>query len=120
MATPYHMPLDNSSIIQIRNLSLIIYFLQLQFLAGITKSVKIPRNLPPTSHARWMAYAIYAILMFLFHDTFPMSTLEKAAVEEIAKFVVHIYSVMWFRAPFVADSAPLDLRFWNNLQEYEQ
>ena len=59
----------------------------------------------PTHRARWMAKAIYAIKLLLFHHQFKLTSREQRAVKRICTFVVTAYVKAWFQAP-VAVSAP--------------
>lgn len=65
-----------------------------------------------------MVKGIYVLKMLLLQDMFLMTPEQLQAVKELAHFFVHIFPLPWFRAPFCADAAYLDLDLWNKLHKY--
>ena len=58
-----------------------------QFLAGVKPEVKVTK-LPDVKNVKWMSEAIYALLMCIFQDQFPMSRKERQGAVMMSKFVV--------------------------------
>ncbi|KAG0714325.1 hypothetical protein GWK47_014374 [Chionoecetes opilio] len=50
--------------------------------------------------ARWMAKAIYAVKIMLFHDQLEMSRRELAGISRVAFFVTMVYTKYWNEAMF--------------------
>ena len=67
-----------------------------------------------------MNFAIYALMMMLLADIYEMPNDVKEGMIKVSCFVTFLYPLVWFRAPFPADSAPLDSRLWRHLDEYER
>lgn len=98
------------------NISSGLYF---QFSAGITSSTRLSPP-PGTDRARWMAYIINCLIILHLQDRLKLTPQQREAVYEVSVFGVFFYAELWFRAPFVTDSAPLDLHLWKMLPKYEK
>ena len=61
--------------------------------------------------ARWMAKAIYAVKIMLFHDQLEMSRRELAEIRRVAFFVTMVYSKYWNEAMIPSYAAKNDLDF---------
>lgn len=62
------------------------------FLGGDSVNFRTPG---PTSHARWMAKAIYALKIFLFRDQFTLTPKELNGLRDICIFLVRMYVKAW-------------------------
>ncbi|KAJ8682355.1 hypothetical protein QAD02_018147 [Eretmocerus hayati] len=71
-------------------------------------------------HARWMAKAIYCILMYLFRDSLDLTEQEKINLREVCFFIVFVYAEFWFKAPLSVSAANNDLTFLKKLKSYRQ
>ncbi|KAG0714702.1 hypothetical protein GWK47_001511 [Chionoecetes opilio] len=60
-------------------------------------------------HARWMAKAIYVLKIRMFRSHVQMTTREGKGLEEIALFVVLLYSRAWMEAGLATEAAYNDL-----------
>lgn len=73
---------------------------------------------PPgaVSHARWMAKAIYALKIFMFHDSgFTVGKGEISGLRNFCLFVVLLYQEEWFTANSSIDAPRQDLQFLKKL-----
>ncbi|KAG0714740.1 hypothetical protein GWK47_013557 [Chionoecetes opilio] len=61
--------------------------------------------------ARWMAKAIYAVKIMLFHDQLEMSRRELAGIRRVAFFVTMVYAKYWNEAMIPSYAAKNDLDF---------
>ncbi|KAG0730067.1 hypothetical protein GWK47_029052 [Chionoecetes opilio] len=61
--------------------------------------------------ARWMAKAIYAVKIMLFHDQLEMSRRELAGIRRVAFFVTMVYAKYWNEAMILSYAAKNDLDF---------
>ncbi|KAG0728657.1 hypothetical protein GWK47_003670 [Chionoecetes opilio] len=61
--------------------------------------------------ARWMAKAIYAVKIMLFHDQLEMSRWELAGIRRVAFFVTMVYAKYWNEAMIPSYAAKNDLDF---------
>lgn len=66
--------------------------LTLMFLGGDSVNFRTPG---PTSHARWMAKAIYTLKVFLFRDQFALTPKELNNLRDICIFLVRMYVKAW-------------------------
>jgi hypothetical protein len=57
-------------------------------------------------------------MMLLRSEKFRMTAIQRKAVEEVSRFSTFLYAVVWFRALFAMDSAPLFLNLWKDLGIY--
>ncbi|KAG0703610.1 hypothetical protein GWK47_024830 [Chionoecetes opilio] len=64
-----------------------------------------------TTWARWMAKAIYAVKIMLFHDQLEMSRRELAGIRRVAFFVTMVYAKYWNEAMIPSYAAKNDLDF---------
>ena len=71
-----------------------------QFIVGIKDSIKLKKP-PRTDKARWMAFLINILLVWLLQDYLTLTAEELAGAFEISRYAVYIYSEAWFRSPFV-------------------
>ena len=67
-----------------------------------------------------MAYIINCLIILHLQDRLKLTPKQREAVYEVSVFGVYFYAELWFRAPFVTDSAPLDLHLWKLLPKYEK
>ena len=67
-----------------------------------------------------MAYAINILLLWLLQDHMNLTVDELRGLEELSRFIVFLYSEIWFRSPYVTDSAFLDLHTFQSLFTYER
>ena len=67
-----------------------------------------------------MGYAISIILAWLLQDQLNLPADQLAAVQEVTRFIVYIYSIAWFKSPFVSESASVDLEMFKALDTYEK
>ena len=67
-----------------------------------------------------MSYSINCLILWLLQDKVALTEEELAAVKELSRFIVFLYSELWFRSSFVTDSAPLDVHFLKQLDSYEK
>ena len=88
-----------------------------QFSAGLVNSVRLMKP-PRTDRARWMAYAINILLLWLLQDMVKLTPAELRGIKEMARYTVFVYFESWFRSPFITDAALLDLRTFKLLDEY--
>ena len=75
---------------------------------------------PRTDKARWMAYAINILLVWLFQNLLELTPQELSGTKEMAKYTTFLYAEQWFRSSFFVDAAWLDLMMMRNLNEYER
>ena len=91
----------------------------LQFIVGIKDSVKLKKP-PRTDKARWMAFLINILLVWLLQDYLTLTAEELAGAFEISRYAAFIYSEAWFCSPFLCDAAFLDLHMLKCLDAYEK
>ena len=65
-----------------------------------------------------MGYAISLILAWLLQDQLQLPADQLAAVQEVTRFIVYVYSIAWFKSPFVSESANVDLEMFKALDTY--
>ncbi|KAG0721544.1 hypothetical protein GWK47_046257 [Chionoecetes opilio] len=69
-------------------------------------------------HARWMAKAIYVLKIRMFRSHVQMTTREGKGLEEIALFVVRLYSRAWMEAGLATEAAYNDLNLVKDLHHF--
>lgn len=80
---------------------------------------KIGFRLPgPTSHARWMAKAIYTLKIFLFRQQFTLSNKQKSALREMCIFLIKLYIKPWFECTNAIKAPLQDLNFIKDSIKY--
>ena len=67
-----------------------------------------------------MGYAINIILAWLLQDQIDIPAEHLDSVFEVTRFVAFIYAIPWFRSPFVADAAFLELEMFKSLGKYQR
>ena len=88
-------------------------------ISGIKDSIKLKKP-PRTDKARWMAFLINILLVWLLQDYLTLTAEELAGAFEISRYAVYIYSEAWFHSPFLSDAAFLDLHMSKCLDAYEK
>jgi len=71
-------------------------------------------------HARWMAKAIYVLKIRMFRSHVQMTTREGKGLEEIALFVVLLYSRAWMEAGLATEAAYNDLNLVKDLHHFQE
>lgn len=71
-----------------------------------------------TSHARFMAKAIYNYKMFLFRDEFTLTARELKSVRNICIFLTKIYVQYWFGCISAIEAPRRDLQFIKDVIKY--
>lgn len=87
------------------------------FLGGGTFKFKIPG---PTSHARWMAKALYRFKIFLFRDQFPVTKRDIDGFRDICIFLIKLYIKVWFGSTNAIASPLQDLNFVKSAIQYSE
>ena len=67
-----------------------------------------------------MAYAINLLMVWLLQDMLKLTKDQLDGVMEISRYTCFVYFESWFRAPFVSDSAFLDLRTYKLLTPFSK
>ncbi|KYM93405.1 hypothetical protein ALC62_15995 [Cyphomyrmex costatus] len=70
-------------------------------------------------HARWMAKAIYSLKIYLFRESFHLTSKEEKGLFEICQFLVFVYVKAWFTAPVPVKAPNHDLKFIKKLHDYQ-
>lgn len=89
------------------------------FLGGAGVNVKFYKP-GATSHARWMAKAIYSLKIYIFRDQFKLTKREEKGLFSVCQFVVFVYIKYWFPATLAVDAPKNDLQLIKDLLEYRQ
>lgn len=74
----------------------------------------------PTSHARWMAKAIYSLKIFMFRDQFQLMKKELNGLRDICVFIVTLYIKVWFKCTNAIDAPLQDLTFIQDPIKYTE
>lgn len=74
----------------------------------------------PTSHARFMAKAIYVLKIFIFRDQFPLSKQQLCGLGGICVFLIKIYIKSWFCCANSVAAPSQDLDFIHKAIAYAQ
>lgn len=72
------------------------------------------------SHARWLSKAIYSLKMFMFRNSFKMSSRDLKGLREICIFIILFYIKAWFTAPSAIQAPQSDLILLQELIQYRQ
>lgn len=85
---------------------------------------KPPRGLKfskpgPVHHARWMARAIYALKIFIFHKQLEISTSELKGIKDVCVFIVRLHIYAWFSCTSAVSAPRSDLLLLQQLVEYK-
>ncbi|KAG0722906.1 hypothetical protein GWK47_043627 [Chionoecetes opilio] len=83
-------------------------------------SVSRSRSRGAFHHARWMAKAIYVLKIRMFRSHVQMTTREGKGLEEIALFVVLLYSRAWMEAGLATEAAYNDLNLVKDLHHFQE
>lgn len=104
----YHTRLDYKELLE----------LSLIFIGEEVPNLKQFRLPGATSHARFMAKAIYDYKMFLFRDEFNMTMKELNGIRSICNFLARLYVRYWFDCTHAIEAPRRDLRFIKDAIEY--
>lgn len=74
----------------------------------------------PTSHARWMAKAIYMLKMFLLREQLELDAIMLSNIRNICIFIVRVYIKVWFGCPKGAEAPNQDLNFLKDAMLYPE
>ena len=66
-----------------------------------------------------MSKAIYSLKIYLFRDSFGLTTKEKKGIFEVCQFIVFIYIKAWYTAALAVKSPNNDLKLIKQLSDYE-
>lgn len=91
--------------------------LALIFLGGSDEKVHF-RSPGATSHARFMAKAIYSLKIYMFHAQFEMTSRNLNDFRNVCIFLVRIYIPYWFRVVNAVEAPRLDLQLIKDFAGY--
>ena len=92
--------------------------LSLIFIGGNVPNFKQFRLPGATSHARFMAKAIYIYKMFLFRDEFKMTSKELDGIRNVCIFLTRVYVRFWFNCTNATEAPRRDLQIIKDSIEY--
>lgn len=93
--------------------------LALIFLEG-NQSGKINFKKPEAfHHARWMSKAIYSLKIYIFRNSFALTSAQKKGLFDLCQFIVFIYVKAWFTSPLAVKAPSGDLEFFKKLWSYK-
>lgn len=104
----YHTRLDYKELLE----------LSLIFIGEEVPNFKQFRSPGATSHARFMAKAIYDFKMFMFREAFHMTTKELNGIRSICIFLIRLYVRYWFDCVHAIEAPRRDLQFIKDAIEY--
>lgn len=91
-----------------------------QIFIGITPPRGIRFRFPGAyHHVRWMAKAIYCLKIYLFRESFKLTSKEHKAISGVCIFIVVIYVRAWFTASFPPQAPNHDLQLLKKLDNYK-
>ena len=66
-----------------------------------------------------LSKAIYSLKIYLFRDSFGLTTKEKNGIFAVCRIIVFIYIKEWYTAPLAVKSPDNHLKFIKQLSDYE-
>ena len=94
--------------------------LSLSFLGSIPAKDTVFRAPGALHHARWMAKALYAMKIYMFHHQFHVTDRELRSIRRFATFVALVYMEHWFRSPNSTSAPHNDLILMKKLRKYRE
>lgn len=73
-----------------------------------------------TSHARWMAKAIYSLKIFLFRDQFSLTNRELNGLRDVCISLIKLYVKPWFECTKAINAPLQDFDFVKNVVKYSE
>src|SRR6218665_3043988 len=70
-------------------------------------------------HARWMAKAVYTLMIWMFRGQFKLNEREEQGLRAICIFVSSVYVKAWFTASLAVSAPNSDLCFLQRLVRYQ-